>query len=98
MVGSLQTTVLGRNHCVFVLTYQARRLFALLTKQEHHYSTRVSDNMVLISARGGPQLAHESHSMDALVKVRNDLGSITGTIDRFLAREQNGSQGSGGGG
>ncbi|EER14443.1 hypothetical protein Pmar_PMAR021197 [Perkinsus marinus ATCC 50983] len=72
-----------RNHCVFVLTYQARRLFALLTKQEHHYSTR---------------LAHESHSMDALVKVRNDLGSITGTIDRFLAREQNGSQGSGGGG
>ncbi|KAF4708925.1 hypothetical protein FOZ62_003767, partial [Perkinsus olseni] len=70
-----------RSHCVFVLTYQARRLFALLTKQEHHYSTRV---------------AHENHSIDALMKVRKDLGGITGTIDRFLAREQHSSQGSGG--
>ncbi|KAF4677044.1 hypothetical protein FOL47_003777 [Perkinsus chesapeaki] len=68
-----------RNHCVFVLTYQARRLFALLTKQEHQYSTRV---------------AHENHSIDALVRVRQDLSSITGTIDRFLSREQHSSQGS----
>ncbi|KAF4740715.1 hypothetical protein FOZ63_027022, partial [Perkinsus olseni] len=60
-----------RSHCVFVLTYQARRLFALLTKQEHHYSTRV---------------AHENHSIDALMKVRKDLGGITGTIDRVTKK------------